>query len=65
MRKRTREEDLTLEDEDDEPPPLIRRCALEGPSHFPRMKAPNDDDKKNENISAVNELTDLTQRCKL
>ena len=66
MRKRTREEDLTFEDEDDEPPPfIIRRCALEGPTHFPRMRAPNDDDDKIENISTVNELTDLTQRCKL
>ena len=53
------------EDEDDEPPPLIRRCALEGPTHFPPVKAPDNDDKKDEDISAVNELTDLTQRCRL
>ena len=63
--KRQQSEDLISEDEDDEPPPLIRRCALEGPTHFPPVKAPDNDDKKDEDISAVNELTDLTQRCRL
>ena len=45
---------------------MKRRCALEGPSHFPPMKLPTKDGEKDEDASGdVENITDLTQRLSM
>ena len=60
-----RKQDLVLKDADVDSSPMKRRCALEGPSHFPPTKSPTHDAEKNKDASTVENITDLTQRLSM